>query len=74
MTKLMLTHIFNTLDVNTIYGEVFEFNTASLKLHEKFGFTIVDELAKSVTKNNKQENVIVLSLKRNNWNTNQPEA
>ena len=68
LASLMIHHIFDTYEIDTIYGEVFEFNTASLKLHDKFGFTIIDENSKTVLKNNKQEKVFVLSLSRDKWN------
>ena len=68
LANLMINHIFNTYDIDTIYGEVFEFNIASLKLHDKFGFITLDGESKKVLKNNKQENVIVLSLNRDRWN------
>lgn len=69
LALLMLEHIFNTHPIQTIYGEVFEFNTASLKLHNKFGFKTMLELAKTVAKNGNDENVITLSLSQDDWET-----
>jgi UDP-4-amino-4,6-dideoxy-N-acetyl-beta-L-altrosamine N-acetyltransferase len=67
LATLMLQHIFDSHTVNTIYGEVFAFNIASLKLHEKFGFERLDDVTKTVDKNGRQENVITLSLNRERW-------
>ena len=67
LSFLMLDHLFNTHPIHTIYGEVFEFNAASLKLHEKFGFKTLLKLAHTVLKNGKDENIITLSLSRNDW-------
>ena len=68
----MLEHIFNAHPLQTIYGEVFEFNAASLKLHKKFGFKPILELARTVEKNNKHESVITLSLSRDEWKASKP--
>jgi len=72
LSCLMLSHIFNTYPVHTIYAEVFEFNSTSLKLHEKFGFKPILELARTTIKSGKNENVIALSLSRDDWETTKP--
>ncbi len=40
MEFLMLDYAFNTLNLHKLYCEVLAFNTAVIKLHEKFGFVI----------------------------------
>ena len=72
LALLMLEHIFTAYPVHTIYAEVFEFNIASLKLHEKLGFKPVLELARTAEKNGKDENVIAISLSRDDWHTIKP--
>ena len=67
MGTLMIEHIFSHHPVDTIYGEIFEFNTASLKLHEKLGFTKISEPLKKALGNGRQEEVVVFSLCRNDW-------
>lgn len=67
MALLMLEHIFSIHSVHTIYAEVFEFNNASLKLHDKFGFKAMIELNRTVLKNGAKENVVTLSLSRDDW-------
>ena len=67
MARLMLDHLFKHYDIETIIGEVFSFNTASLKLHEKFGFQQLPHTQKTVLKNGAQEPVITLALQRDYW-------
>lgn len=40
MEFLMLDYAFNTLNLHKLYCEVLAFNTAVIKLHEKFGFKV----------------------------------
>lgn len=40
MEFLMLDYAFNTLKLHKLYCEVLAFNTAVIKLHEKFGFKV----------------------------------
>ncbi len=67
LARLMLKHIFDTHKVRRIHAEVFEFNIASLKLHEKFGFTRQDSASRTVTKNDRPEKVIALTLDHAIW-------
>ena len=67
MARLMLDHLFAHYDIDTIIGEVFAFNSASLKLHEKFGFQRLPHVSKTVLKNGAQEPVITLALQREHW-------
>lgn len=38
MCALAIKYAFNVLGTNKVYGEVLDFNRASLKLHQKLGF------------------------------------
>ena len=67
MGILMIEHIFNHYKVGTIYGEVFEFNKASLKLHEKLGFNIISDLERTELKNSRWEKLTVLCLEHDKW-------
>lgn len=40
MEFLMLDYAFNTMKLHKLYCEVLAFNTAVIKLHEKFGFKV----------------------------------
>ncbi len=50
--SLLLDYICNKFDVVRIYAEVFEHNTASMKVLEKNGFHLEGIREKSVVKNN----------------------
>lgn len=63
----MLDHIFDHHAVNTVRAEVFAFNTASLKLHEKLGF-VADPANNSTRMHEGEEkSVIALQLQRTDW-------
>ena len=64
MGELMIDYIFRKYDVDVIYGEAFAFNEASLKLHEKLGFTRRPDLFYSELKKGKPEDIIVMELSR----------
>lgn len=67
MARLMLEYLFKKYDINTIISQVFSFNQASLKLHEKLHFRIQPEHIKTVKKNGRDETVLTLSLDRTRW-------
>ncbi len=70
MAQLMLHHLFDSYDFDTIFGEVLAFNIASLKLHEKFGFMVLDT-TRTIDRHGKKETVLQLALKREQWNRRQ---
>lgn len=72
MATLMLEHIFTHHPVDRIIGEVFAFNSASLKLHHKFGFSVDATQTRSMEKNGKPETVLTLTLSRQQWQDRQP--
>lgn len=63
-----VSEIFDNYDMDVIYAEVMSFNTKVLKMHEKFGFIVEEQLRKTVTKNQEVHDVVVLSLKKDDWN------
>lgn len=68
MGELMIEHIFKKYeDVDTIFGEAFKFNEASLRLHEKLGFEQRPDLFYEELKSGKPEEIIVMQLDRENY-------
>ncbi len=73
MGILMLKHIFKSHDIDTVYSEVFDFNTASLKLHDKLGFVTLADKTRNMLKNNNEHAVLTLTLDRKTWLRNQDQ-
>ncbi len=63
----MLDHIFDNHPVNTIRAEVFAFNNASNKLHEKVGFTPDPDNDSSRMHEGEEKAVLAWRLERTDW-------
>jgi UDP-4-amino-4,6-dideoxy-N-acetyl-beta-L-altrosamine N-acetyltransferase len=64
---LGMEYIFNSLKVRKVCGEVFAFNTASIRFHEKFGFVREGYFKEHILKNGKYEDVLFFSLFQEQW-------
>lgn len=67
MGVLGLRYAFKTININKLYGEVFQFNTVSVKFFKRLGFFEEEYFVKHVLKNDKCEDVITFSLSREDW-------
>ncbi|MCM3683415.1 UDP-4-amino-4,6-dideoxy-N-acetyl-beta-L-altrosamine N-acetyltransferase [Mesobacillus subterraneus] len=63
----MYDYIFDTLGLNKLWCEVFEFNEKVIQIHEKFGSKIEGRLVDHIYKNGEFFNVIRMGIRRNEW-------
>ena len=70
---LGLEYVFSTLGLNTVIGEAFAFNSASIAFHTKLGFSRKKTRDRHVLKDGKAEDVFAFSLSRDNWQRKKPE-
>ncbi len=64
---LGLEALFETMSFRKVCGEVLGSNTASLRFHERYGFAEEGRFARHVLKEGRYEDVIALSLFREQW-------
>lgn len=64
---LLLTFIFEELNMNRVYGSWLEENVSSLKMSKKLGFQTEGILKEHVYKNNSYHNVIVCSMLKKDY-------
>ena len=60
--RLLLDYLFNERNINRVQAYVLESNVASMKMHQKVGYKIEGTLRKSVYKNGKYQNQVLLSI------------
>ena len=63
----VLNYVFETLELNKLRCEVFEFNDKALRLYEKFGFRREAFYREHCHKNGSFQNVIGLALLKSEW-------
>ena len=68
MEFLALDYAFSILEVNKVNCEVLIQNKSVIALHEKFGFKIEGVLTDHILKNDKFHDVVLMSIKTNEWN------
>ena len=66
--ELLLDYCFKTLNMHRVSSSVFDFNSRSLKMHEKLGFTIEGIRREAIYKNGKYHDEIILGLLKREWN------
>lgn len=64
---LLLDYLFNERNINRVQAYVLESNVASIKMHQKVGFVIEGTLRKSVYKNGKYQDQVLLSILREEY-------
>lgn len=60
-------YVFDTMGYNKLLCEVFVWNTAVVKMHEKFGFRRESYFRQHVFKNEKWEDVIGMAMLKQEW-------
>ncbi|MHB8482289.1 MAG: UDP-4-amino-4,6-dideoxy-N-acetyl-beta-L-altrosamine N-acetyltransferase [Nitrospiria bacterium] len=73
MGFLGLEYIFKSLKVRKVCGEVFAFNSASIRFHQKLGFVKEGRFKEFILKNGKYEDVLFFSLFQKKWTKLKPE-
>ena len=65
--RLVLAHVFDTLDLETLHCEVLEFNTPVIGLHRKFGFEPTGRIQNRVERDGEPVDAICLELTKARW-------
>lgn len=71
-TKLILAHAFNTMGLHRIQVVVYDFNTASIAMNYKCGFTEEGRQRESCWLNNQWHDDIMMSILSSEFNTHLP--
>lgn len=69
MEYLALDHAFSVMKIRKLCCEVFAFNSAVIKMHQKFGFIQEGRLAKHHLKNGQYEDIVCLAKFASDWET-----
>jgi UDP-4-amino-4,6-dideoxy-N-acetyl-beta-L-altrosamine N-acetyltransferase len=64
MGRMALEILFEQEKLRKVYGEAFSFNKASIRFHEKMGFTQEGLLRQHVTKHGEYQDVLLFGLLR----------
>lgn len=67
MEFLALEYVFGALNMHKLYCEVLAFNTAVIKLHQKFGFKVEGILRQQYNSNDEYIDIIRLGLLEDEW-------
>ena len=65
--RLLLTHGFDSLNLNRISLLVFETNPRAIRTYEKAGFTHEGILRQAVYQNGEYHDIYVMSVLRSEW-------
>lgn len=71
--SLLLRHGFGTLNLNRIYLHVFAENKRAIRAYEKVGFVHEGCKRQAIYKNNKYNDVLVMSVLRQEWDATNKE-
>lgn len=67
MEFLALEYAFNDLKIHKLNCEVLSFNSAVIKMHQKFGFIVEGEVREQHLKDNALHNICLLGITRTEW-------
>lgn len=65
----MLKFVFDKLNLHKLNCQVLDFNDAVVSMHKKFGFTEEGRLRKSIIKNDKGIDVVLLGITKEEWDS-----
>lgn len=68
--KLMLKHGFETLNLNRIYLQVYDFNQRGIRAYEKSGFVREGCMRQALHKQGKYHDILLMSVLRQEWEKN----
>jgi hypothetical protein len=63
----VLKYVFDKMNFNKLLCEVFVFNDAVIKMHEKFGFRRESYFREHIYKNNESHDVVGLAILKREW-------
>jgi RimJ/RimL family protein N-acetyltransferase len=67
VTRLMIGHAFDTLNLNRVWLHVYEYNLRGLRVYEKVGFRTEGRLRQETYRDGRYWDVIVMGLLRAEW-------
>jgi RimJ/RimL family protein N-acetyltransferase len=67
VTKLIVTHAFDTLNLNRLWLHVYEYNPRGIHVYEKVGFRTEGRLREETYRDGRYWDVIVMGLLRSEW-------
>lgn len=66
--ELVLTHGFDTLNLNRIYLHVYASNRRARRSYEKAGFAVEGTLRQAMFRHGRYVDIIIMSILRSEWN------
>jgi UDP-4-amino-4,6-dideoxy-N-acetyl-beta-L-altrosamine N-acetyltransferase len=66
-TQLLLRHAFQTLNLNRVQLEVYEFNKAAIRCYEKTGFQIEGRLRQTFFAEGRYWDTLMMGILRDEW-------
>jgi len=69
--QLLLQHGFETLNLNRIYLRVYSTNPRAIRAYEKAGFVLEGTLREAVYKHGSYADVLIMSVLRSEWKSNE---
>jgi UDP-4-amino-4,6-dideoxy-N-acetyl-beta-L-altrosamine N-acetyltransferase len=66
-TSLILSHAFDTLNLNRVWLHVYEFNPRGIRVYEKLGFAIEGRLRQHVFRDGRYWDVLTMGILRDEW-------
>lgn len=63
----IMRYAFNELQLNRLDASILEYNIASIKLHEKYGWKVEGKQRKAVYKNGKYNDLIIIGILREDY-------
>jgi RimJ/RimL family protein N-acetyltransferase len=67
VTRLMVDHAFETLNMNRVWLHVYEYNARGQRVYEKIGFRVEGRLRQETYRDGRYWDVIVMGLLRSEW-------
>jgi RimJ/RimL family protein N-acetyltransferase len=67
VTRLMVRHAFDTLNMNRVWLHVYEYNQRGVHVYEKIGFKTEGRLRQETYRDGRYWDIIVMGLLRDEW-------
>jgi RimJ/RimL family protein N-acetyltransferase len=70
VTRLMVNHAFETLNLNRVWLHVYEYNPRGIHVYEKVGFRVEGRLRQETYRDGRYWDIIAMGLLRSEWEAN----
>jgi diamine N-acetyltransferase len=74
VTRLMVSHAFETLNLNRVWLHVYEYNPRGIRVYEKVGFRTEGRLRQETYRDGRYWDVIAMGLLRSEWDAGRGES